>query len=172
MAGRGMRDAGGRMLGRATLVVLHSRKDGVSISRSNGVPKAQPNRSNGNARISRNPVRADCSQCKTPKGWRYISPGWSNVSTTNVAQPWEPVWSKSITPTGNAVKHFCSRIRENSVVSGIARSLTTSATTCTHAFSRVKKSLTAFGSGVVIFSMLAFLFCCADKIGLAELNCD
>ncbi len=41
---------------------------------------------------------------------------------------------------------FGSRIRENSVVSGIARSLTTSATTYTHAFSRVKKiqkSLTA-----------------------------
>ena len=44
----------------------------------------------------------------------------------------------------NAVKDLGSRIRENSVVSGIARSLTTSATTYIHAFSRVKKSLTAF----------------------------
>ncbi len=25
---------------------------------------------------------------KTPKGWPYISPGWSHVSETNVAQPW------------------------------------------------------------------------------------
>ncbi len=47
-------------------------------------------------------------------------------------------------PLGNAVKDFGSRIRENLVVSGIARILTTSATTYTHAFSRVKQSLTAF----------------------------
>ena len=44
-----------------------------------------------------------------------------------------------------AVKDSGSRIRENSVVSGIALSLTTSATTYTHAFSRVKQSLTAWG---------------------------
>ncbi len=50
---------------------------------------------------------------------------------------------REVTGRGNAVKVFGSRIRENLVVSGIARSLTTSATTYTHAFSRVKKSLTA-----------------------------
>ncbi len=49
--------------------------------------------------------------------------------------------------TPNAVKDFGSRNRENLVVSGIARSLTTSATTYTHAFSRVKKCLTALGEG-------------------------
>jgi hypothetical protein len=46
-------------------------------------------------------------------------------------------------PTGNAVKDFRSRIRENSDDLGAFRILTNSATIRSHAFFRVKKSFTA-----------------------------
>ncbi len=82
------------------------------------------------------PETTEFSRIRLPKSLTALPGGVADFDAYGV-----PVTS----PWGNAVKDFCSRIRENSVVSGIARSLTTSATTCTHAFSRVKKSLTALG---------------------------
>ncbi len=41
---------------------------------------------------------AETQRTKPRKGWSHISPGWSDVSLTNVAQPWVRSSIKAISP--------------------------------------------------------------------------
>ena len=41
----------------------------------------------------------------TPKGWPYISPGWSDERVTLIAQPWVPVREKTESPNGAALRN-------------------------------------------------------------------
>ena len=57
---------------------------------------------------------------KTPKGWSYVSPGWSDVSNTIVAQPWVTGNALTENPEGVSLNGAWSSIPNVSLVSSIS----------------------------------------------------